>query len=235
MNLAANWRKARLRAMGSAAYFKLTPALYSLYRAFLAHAAPRVHGRVLDAGSGYGAWTGALRRAGASTVVAVDREAEGGSGVVADLKRLPFRDAAFDTIFCAQVLEHDAEPAALLAELGRVLKPGGYFILSAPHLSRIHDAPHDYFRYTEYGLRALAGRAGLAVEGVIPCGGAFSFIIHNVNTLKLAAMEPLPLARALTAAWAKLTTPAWAALDRAFDRRGLFPLNYLMIGRKDGR
>ena len=161
MGLAANWRKLRARKTGRR-YFYLTPGLYSLYRQVRAHAAPAMSGRILDAGSGKGAWEPVLNELGTAT--AVDLSPEGRPDAAADLKVLPFRDGAFDAVFCSQVLEHERQPAALLAELGRVLGAGGALVLTAPHLSRLHDAPHDYYRFTAHGLRAVAEEAGFRVD-----------------------------------------------------------------------
>ncbi len=89
----------------------------------------------------------------------------------ADGLRLPFHDAAFDTVVSFQVLEHVPEPADLMAEMARVLCPGGRLVLTAPHIWGIHEEPHDYFRFTPFGLRHLAQRAGFEVEEVTPLAG----------------------------------------------------------------
>ncbi len=48
--------------------------------------------------------------------------------------------------------------------MARVLKPGGLLILLAPFQFRLHEQPHDYFRYSSHGLRHLCEEAGLDVE-----------------------------------------------------------------------
>lgn len=234
MTLAANWDRIRKRMRGRPAYFRLTPALYALRRVFNREGAPYIKGAVLDAGAGFGAWTPVLAHAGAETVTAVDRGAAPGLDAVADLKHLPYGDGAFEVVFCSQVLEHDPAPAALLAELRRVLKPGGVLLISVPHLSRIHDAPHDYFRFTAYGLRELLTAAGFDVETITPAGGFLVFLKHNLNVALLAVFESLPVIKILAAACACLTTPVWAALDLVLDPGGIFPMNYFARARKHG-
>jgi len=231
MDLASNWRKIRTRAAGGRGYFYLTAALYALLRTYEREGAPYIRGRVLDAGGGFGAWRPVLAGR-AARVTNVDLAAAGRPDAVADLKRLPFPPASFDAVFCSQVLEHEREPAALLAELHRVLAPGGHLVLTAPHLSRVHDAPHDYFRFTSYGLRYLLEEAGFAVEREATAGGPLCFFFHNAFVLWYAAWGWFP-----PAAWgarlkSRFTSPVWAWLDRVLDRRGYFAMNWLVVARK---
>lgn len=75
--------------------------------------------------------------------------------IVDDLTRSQLPSAAFDAVVCAEVLEHVTDPPAAVGHLHRVLKDGGQLFLSTPYLFPTHDAPHDHFRYTEFGLRGL--------------------------------------------------------------------------------
>ncbi len=72
-----------------------------------------------------------------------------------DAHALPFADASFAVILCTEVLEHCFNPHQVIAEFYRVLKPGGKLILTTRFIFPIHDAPHDYFRFTKYGLQTL--------------------------------------------------------------------------------
>jgi SAM-dependent methyltransferase len=49
-----------------------------------------------------------------------------------DAARLPFADNSFDRVLCSEVLEHVPDPDAVLAEIARILKPGGIFAASVP-------------------------------------------------------------------------------------------------------
>ena len=62
---------------------------------------------------------------------------------------LPYRDACFDKVYCSEVLEHLAGPVRAVAEMARVLKPGGVLVLSVPNEDWVDR------------LKSLAGRLGL--------------------------------------------------------------------------
>ncbi|MGH1398892.1 MAG: class I SAM-dependent methyltransferase [Alphaproteobacteria bacterium] len=74
-------------------------------------------------------------------------------GDICDLKTI--KDDSIDAAFVMEVLEHVKDPFAAMKELKRIVKPGGQLILSTPFIFPIHDAPHDYFRYTKFGLQHL--------------------------------------------------------------------------------
>ncbi len=104
-----------------------------------------------------------------------------GLSVSADLLRLPFRDGVFDECICTETLEHLTDPGDFLAEVSRVLCPGGRLQMTAPMSFKEHQQPHDYFRYTRYGLRLLLERAGLEVVQVEPEGGYFTYIGDKIQ------------------------------------------------------
>lgn len=87
--------------------------------------------------------------------VGLDVENGEGVDVVGDAHQLPFTDNKFECILCTEVLEHLHTPILAIREMERVLKPGGKLILTTRFNFPIHDAPHDYFRFTKYGLRHL--------------------------------------------------------------------------------
>ncbi|HEV8408776.1 MAG TPA: class I SAM-dependent methyltransferase [Sphingomicrobium sp.] len=68
---------------------------------------------------------------------------------------IPFSNASFDTILCTEVLEHAASPEALIAEIERVLKPGGMLLATVPFSARVHYAPYDFHRFTKFALKGM--------------------------------------------------------------------------------
>lgn len=109
--------------------------------------------------------------------------------VVGSAEQMPIADGAYDTVVSTQVLEHLAHPARAVAEMFRVLKPGGYAIITVPQWNELHEEPHDYWRYTPYGLRALFLEAGFRIERLEPRGGFFAFLGQAVTRFIIDAFH----------------------------------------------
>lgn len=90
--------------------------------------------------------------------------------VFGDGNRLAFRDACFDTVLCTEVLEHLPDPARVLREMARVLRPGGTLLLTVPFSQPLHELPSDYYRFTPSSLAHLVREVGLAPELIEPRG-----------------------------------------------------------------
>ena len=109
---------------------------------------------------------------------------------------LPFQDDSFDTVVSFEVLEHVTNPQAMVAELQRVVKPDGRVILTTPFMWGEHCEPHDYFRFSVYGLRRLFEDVGLEVVEQRRAGGFWTFFgqrlcyyLHHVFGPRLAWMH----------------------------------------------
>jgi 2-polyprenyl-3-methyl-5-hydroxy-6-metoxy-1,4-benzoquinol methylase len=89
------------------------------------------------------------------TVVSSDIDPRRGPEVVDDITQSGLRSGALDAVVMMEVLEHVRAPQAAVDELARLLKPGGVVVLSTPFIFPLHDRPHDYYRYTKYGLAHL--------------------------------------------------------------------------------
>ncbi|MEN9935357.1 MAG: hypothetical protein RLZZ387_1936 [Chloroflexota bacterium] len=99
---------------------------------------------------------------------------------VADALHLPLPHSIADTVLATELMEHLPEPHLFLAEVARVLKPGGIFILSVPFLEPLHEEPRDFFRFTPYSLRILLEQHGFTVEQIWRRGGWGSVVIGSL-------------------------------------------------------
>jgi len=79
-----------------------------------------------------------------------------------------------------EVLEHAEFSSQLLAEMARILTPGGQLIISIPFLYPIHGQPQDYRRMTMYGLKNDASSLGLSVTEQKTFGGLGSLLLFPV-------------------------------------------------------
>ena len=75
--------------------------------------------------------------------------------ILGDICTFDFGDQTYDVIVLSEVLEHVHSPHLAIRNIHGLLKHGGRLILTAPFIFPIHERPHDYFRYTRYGLEFL--------------------------------------------------------------------------------
>ena len=191
--------------------------------------------RVLDAGAGEGQYAGEFGRqryCGVDLAVGDAAWDYSRIDVLADLTALPFGRGSFDAALNVVTLEHLSEPAKALAEIARTLAPSGRLLLAAPHEWEVHQAPHDYFRYTRYGLQYLLEQAGFKSIEIHAVGGYFRLVARRLlNGLQFFTggvrwLGFIPAAILLVPP--ALLLPALDALDR--DRN--FTAGYICTARK---
>jgi SAM-dependent methyltransferase len=184
-----------------------------------------LHGRVLDIGGvGRPSYRDVLAAENCEWVV-VDIAPGESVSACSDVTRLVFRNASFDAVLCLNVLEHVYDYRAALAELRRVLRPGGTLYGYVPFLCPVHPAPSDFWRFTDEALRHILAEAGFVASAIIPQGGVFQ-ASSDLASVTLAGNRP---ARSLVAALALLGD---AALDQVRPRLGAnYPLGYFFTAR----
>ncbi len=64
-------------------------------------------------------------------------------------------DESFDMILCVGLLEHIPDPQPFIDHLHRILRPGGQVLITCSSTFSLHEGPHDYFRFTVFGMRQL--------------------------------------------------------------------------------
>lgn len=98
-------------------------------------------------------------------------------------KKLPFKKDQFDTIILSDVLEHIPNPKDLILELKRILKPQGIVLMNVPFMYQVHEAPHDYHRYTEFMLEKMLKDANMKVIKIDALGGGWTVFIDLTSKL----------------------------------------------------
>ncbi|NLT74566.1 MAG: class I SAM-dependent methyltransferase [Chloroflexi bacterium] len=229
-----NRRQFNSELAGTRSWHLLSAASWAQYKAVDARIRAHARGALLDVGCG----TKPHERLLLTLVQRYDTldvtEAHGSLTYVADVQDMPMVPAAhYDSVLCLEVLEHVPNPERALHEIARVLRPGGVLIMSVPHLSRLHDEPHDYYRYTRYGIIALLRSAGLAVHSLDARGGLFAFLGHQASTALISLTWGVPVIKRL--AWylniLALVYPC-LLLDRLFHTTRYFPLGYVVVATK---
>ncbi len=83
--------------------------------------------------------------------------------IIYDGRNIPFAQESFHGVICTQVLEHVLHYEALLIEIARILKPKGYFLLTAPFVWEEHEQPYDFTRFTRFSMEELMTRTGFEI------------------------------------------------------------------------
>jgi SAM-dependent methyltransferase len=192
--------------------------------------------RVLDAGAGRAVYRPLFARQVYETA-----DVHPASTYVCDLHALPIGDQLYDAILTTQTLEHTQEPAVVLSELARVLKPGGRLLLTAPLVYEEHLQPMDFYRFTSFGFRYLIEKAGFEIQEITWLEGFFGTLGYLLRTAshalqKLDVKDYPPIdARIIFGAQGDLALLGQAFNDMDLRRKETsvgFPINYVVRATK---
>lgn len=173
------------------------------------HGIPKTN-RLLDAGAGYGILALTLADQGYS-IDALDLGPERMAALdarkkelpaldarihtfVGSLTELPFADNSYDTLICSEVIEHIKDDAKAVAELNRVLAPGGTLIITVPYNSKNNQKIYPMFGherpgYTKAEMEQLLAPYNLSIQQTAyyeyPLG---SFLFKVLNAISWAPL-----------------------------------------------
>ena len=97
-----------------------------------------------------------------------------------DGKTFPFEDNKFDSVFSSEVLEHVFNPDEILAEINRVMKPGGTVLLTCPFYWPEHEQPYDYARYTSFAIKHLFEKHGFEIVDYEKTGSYWDCLLQSL-------------------------------------------------------
>jgi SAM-dependent methyltransferase len=147
-------------------------------------------------------------------------------------QRLPYGENEFDTIILSDVLEHVPQPENLWREMWRVLHRGGMVLLNVPFYYWVHEAPYDFYRYTEFALRRFADSSHFKVLVLDAIGGAPE-ILADVFAKQVQHIPVIGQGLAIA-----VQSAVRIFLQTGFGRkssektRKTFPLGYFMVAEK---
>lgn len=214
----------------------------ALYAA-LAGLAPAAYGTLLDLGCGQKPYAG-LFAPYVTQHVGMDMPASihgrDALDLIGSALSLPIVSSSCNTVLATEVMEHVPDPDRMLAEIYRVLAPGGVLILSVPLHEPLHELPWDYYRFTPNALEYLLSRNGLTVERVERRGGAIAVVAYLLCAFLYRAygatgypnaLTMRPMAGPVVVAVCSLIQIVAASLDRQV-RDDFDTIGYAVLARK---
>jgi len=198
-------------------------------RDVIKHSLKYVKGSTLDYGSGIGKYRNYIEPI-AEKYSTFDYSPQSGADILGQAQSSPYEDCSFDTLFCTQVLEHVEAPWKVVNEMFRILRPGGYCIVTAPFCIPYHEDPQDLFRYTRQGLCWLLKDSGFEI---IESGAYGGFFVTISEFVRFSFFNPYrPQRRGEFRLMSMIQSMAIF-----FDRRSLNPKIYpnsYVIAKKEG-
>jgi len=112
--------------------------------------------------------------------------------------KMPFENSYFDNLITNQVFEHVFNPDEFLCEVNRILKLGGFFIISVPFVWDEHEQPFDYARYSSFGIEHILRKYGFEIiqheksnNGIEAISQLLICYFHKVTLTKYAYLNLL--------------------------------------------
>ena len=112
----------------------------------------------------------------------------GSTDYICDITSIPLESETFDAILCTEVLEHLPNPVAAVAELTRLLRPGGLLILTAPFCSFTHFSPYFYSTgFSQNWYLHHLDTLGFTDIQLVPNGNFFEYLAQEIRRLPIAS------------------------------------------------
>ena len=110
--------------------------------------------------------------------------------IICDITNIPEPDGCFDAIMCVEVFEHLPNPIEAIKEFKRLLRKGGYLILTAPFCSLTHFAPyHFYSGFNRYFFETHLSLYGFSIIELSSNGNYFEYMAQELRRVSSCVEE----------------------------------------------
>lgn len=104
--------------------------------------------------------------------------------IVSDITSIPVADCSFDAVLCTEVFEHLPNPLLALKEFSRIIKKGGYLIITSPFCSLTHFAPyHFYSGFNRYFYETYLTKFGFKIIEIKANGNFFEYLAQEIRRI----------------------------------------------------
>jgi SAM-dependent methyltransferase/uncharacterized protein YbaR (Trm112 family) len=152
--------------------------------------------------------------------------------IILDAHDIPFANGTFDAVVAQAVLEHVADPYRCVAEIHRVLKPGGLVYAETPFMQQVHAGRYDFTRFTHLGHRRLFRYFDEIDSGII-CGPGMA--LSWAYQYFLTSLTTSPALRHVARTFAKFTSFFFKYFDPMLAKKaGSFDAasGFFILGRR---
>lgn len=145
----------------------------------------------------------------------------------------------FDVVLLIQVLEHLANPLTVMRQLNRVLKKNGLIFIAVPLGQSLHQIPHDYYRFTPFGLRHILLENGFSIVSLRP--QLYGDNMANLKRVQWSSSFHLSASRLtffdrLILSFYRLNSGLYAPFFKSIDKRcvaNISPIGYFLVAKKE--
>jgi SAM-dependent methyltransferase len=110
--------------------------------------------------------------------------------IVSDITNIPVEKDSFDAVMCIEVFEHLPEPIEAIKEFSRILRPGGFLILTAPFSSGTHFAPYFFCTgFSKYFYETHLSKNGFEIIEIKANGNFFEYLAQELRRLPSMAKK----------------------------------------------
>ena len=110
--------------------------------------------------------------------------------IVSDILSIPLPDHSVDAVMCTEVLEHIPDPIGAIKEFGRLIKPGGYLLITAPFASLTHFAPYHFASgLSRFFYEKFLPENGFEITELELNGNFFEYVAQENRRIKTVAAK----------------------------------------------